>query len=156
MRAVATSGVLERRLISKPIPDPVRRAVLNLQVANAQFLDDFDRIVGKDGDSSTAYNILRILRGEPAGHPRREIAKRLVHRNADVTRVLDGLVSRGLVERVRSERDGRLSVARITPKGLKLLSKLDVAIEELEAEYAKKLSRKDWLDLSRLLEALYA
>jgi DNA-binding MarR family transcriptional regulator len=79
-----------------------------------------------------------------------------VYRKSDVTRVIDVLVRRGLVERARSASDRRLSVARITPKGLKTLLRLDALLEALTAEYDRKLTRREWVELSRLLEAFYA
>src|SRR5262249_18533899 len=134
----------------------VQRGVVNLQVAYAHFEEDFERTVGREGLSSSAYNTLRILRGRPEGHPRGALARRLVYRRADVTRLLDVLVRRGLVERVRSHADRRLSLARITPKGLRMLARLDTVLDELLAEYEKKLTKREWQELSRLLEALYA
>jgi len=157
MQMTEVPGILERRLfLSRPIASAIQRGLVNLQVAYAHFEEDFDRMVGKEGLSSSAFNALRILRGDPGGHPRGEIARRLVYRKADVTRLIDVLVRRGLVERVRSKIDRRLSLARITPKGLKVLARLDALVDELIAHYERKLTRREWLDLSRLLEGLYA
>ena len=149
-------GILERRLKSRPITNPIQRAMVNLQVAFAHFEEDFERMVGKEGLSSSSFNVLRILRGHPDGHPRGELSKRLVYRNSDVTRLLDVLVRRGLVERVRSTSDRRLSVARITPKGLKTLARLDVLVEAMFADWEPRMTRREWVELSRLLEVLYA
>ena len=151
-----TTGILERRLQSRPITDPVHRATMNLQVASAHFEDDFGETLAPEGVSSTGLNVLRILRGQPDGHPRGEIAKRLIYRNADVTRIIDRLTRRGLVERVRSPRDRRLSLTRLTPKGRKLVARLEQPIESLMARYRRKLPPADYRELSRLLEALYA
>jgi DNA-binding MarR family transcriptional regulator len=150
-----TSGILERRLQSRPITDAVYRATMNLQVAAAQFEADFAETLAVEGVSSTALNVLRILKGHPEGHPRGEISKRLIYRNADVTRIIDGLTRRGLVERVRSPRDRRLSLARLTPKGHKLVARLVAPIDTLVARYRRKLSTADYEELNRLLEALY-
>jgi DNA-binding MarR family transcriptional regulator len=150
------AGILERRLMMRPVTNPTFRGVLNIQVAFTHFDQDFDRVIGADRLSSSSYNVLRILRGHPEGHRRGEIAKRLLYLKSDVTRVIDVLLRRGLVERGRHPRDRRLSLARITPKGLKLLARLDGPLNELLAEYDKKLTRREWVELSRLLEAVYA
>jgi DNA-binding MarR family transcriptional regulator len=150
------AGILERRLKSRPMTHPVQRAMVNLQVAFAHFDEEFGRMGGKEGFSASSYNVLRILRGQPEGHPRGELSKRLVYRKSDVTRVLDVLVRRGLVERVRSPKDRRLSVARITPKGLKTLARLDVLVAAQMADWEPRMTRREWIELSRLLEALYA
>jgi DNA-binding MarR family transcriptional regulator len=80
--------------------------------------------------SSTQYNVLRILRGAPEGLPCGEIAKRMITRDPDITRLLDRLEKRGLISRSREARDRRTVMARITGAGLKLLARLDEPIQE--------------------------
>src|ERR1700675_273919 len=80
--------------------------------------------------SPTQYNVLRILRGSPDGLPCGEIASRMITRDPDITRLLDRLEKRGLISRCRETKDRRMVMARITPDGLKLLSRLDEPVEE--------------------------
>jgi len=151
-----TDGALERRLkISQPVTDPATRALMNLDLADAHFLEDFEAATLTEGLSMSAYNVLRILRGNPDGHPRTEIAQRMIYRRTDLTRLIDGLIRRGLVERLRGRRDRRLSVTRITPKGLKTMTRLDPLINDAADRYRRKLSVREWDELSRLLEKLY-
>src|SRR4029077_2488679 len=63
--------------------------------------------------SATQYNVLRILRGAPQGLPCGEIARRMVTRDPDVTRLLDRMEKRSLISRSRESRDRRLVLARI-------------------------------------------
>jgi len=86
--------------------------------------------------SSTQYNVLRILRGAPEGLPCGEIAKRMITRDPDITRLLDRLEKRGLISRSREARDRRTVLARITGAGLKLLARLD---EPVQAAHRKQL-----------------
>src|SRR5665213_950857 len=82
------------------------------------------RLIGvlKDEElSSNQYNVLRILRGAPDGLACGEIGDRMITRDPDITRLLDRLERRGLIERWRDERDRRVVMARIAPEGLKLL-----------------------------------
>ena len=59
------------------------------------------------------YNVLRILRGAVAGGLScSEISERMVTRDSDITRLLDRLEVRGLVERSRSREDRRVVLAR--------------------------------------------
>lgn len=151
------NGVLERRLkTSRPVSDPVTRALMNLDVAHAHFLEEFEAATLTEGLSMSAYNVLRILRGHPDGHPRTEIAQRMVYRRADLTRLIDGLIRRGLAERRRGRRDRRLSVTHISSKGLKTMVRLDPLIDALVERYRRKLSVPEWQQLSRQLETLYA
>ena len=72
------------------------------------------------GLTQPQYNVLRILNGiYPGAHARGEIARRMMRRAPDLTRMLDRLVKMGLVEREKGEQDHRQSLARITPKGRK-------------------------------------
>ena len=68
--------------------------------------------------SSTQYNVLRILRGAPAGLACGEIAGRMITRDPDVTRLLDRLEKRGLISRSRETKDRRTVMTRITSGGL--------------------------------------
>ncbi len=151
----STGHVLERRLQMTPVRDAAVRGLMNLFVANAHAMDAFEQVTGQAGLSYASYNVLRILRGQPEGHARMDIAQRLVTKSADVTRLVDGLVGKGLVRRVRSKSDGRLSLARITPKGIGVLARLDPLIEAFVSEYRGRLSVSQWSELSGLLEALY-
>src|SRR5882762_5359070 len=86
--------------------------------------------------SGTQYNVLRILRGAPEGLPCGEIASRMITRDPDVTRLLDRLEKRGLVSRCRETQDRRTVLTRITPAGLKLLTRLD---QPVQATHRKQL-----------------
>jgi DNA-binding MarR family transcriptional regulator len=152
-----TDGVLERRLkILRPVADPATRMLMNLDLADAHFQEEFEAATMTEGLSMSAYNILRILRGHPDGHPRTEIAQRMVYRKTDLTRLIDRLLRRGFAERRRGRHDRRLSVTRITSKGLKTLERLDPLINGLVERYRRKMSVPELKELSRLLETLYA
>src|SRR5438552_19215185 len=80
--------------------------------------------------SATQYNVLRILRGSPEGLACGEIASRMITRDPDVTRLLDRLEKRGLISRCRETKDRRMVLTRISPKGRKLLARLDEPVQE--------------------------
>jgi DNA-binding MarR family transcriptional regulator len=103
--------------------------------------------------SPTQYNVLRILRGSPAGLPCGEIASRMITRDPDVTRLLDRLEGRGLISRSRDAKDRRAVVARITPEGLKLLERLDEPIQEGHRKQLGHLGRERLSALTELLAA---
>jgi DNA-binding MarR family transcriptional regulator len=81
------------------------------------------------GLSQPQYNVLRILRGAaPEGLPLGEIGARMIHREPDLTRLLDRLERRELTTRVRDSGDRRVVRASITDQGLELLSALDAPV----------------------------
>jgi DNA-binding MarR family transcriptional regulator len=98
------------------------------------------------------YNVLRILRGaRPDGLSAGAIAERMVHRDSDMTRLLEGLARRGLVSRTRGE-DRRVVIARITADGLELLRGLDAPVGRVHREQLRHLSRRQLESLIELLD----
>ena len=146
---------LQRRLKMRPLDDPVIEGMLNLLVTAAALRERAEAEFGRFGLTSTAYNTLRILRGSPDGLPRGEIAQRLVNPSPDVTRLIDRLERRGLVRRLRARSDRRLSLTRITPKGLALVAQAEAANQAQRAALAGRLSDEEWRQLSAFCERIY-
>jgi DNA-binding MarR family transcriptional regulator len=147
---------LKKRLDQAAFESPVQEAVLNLLVASGHVRVRLDRVCVDHGVTLGQYNVLRILKGvHPAGHARCEIARRMLERSPDVTRLIDRLERQGLVERGRSEDDRRLSVTRITRKGLRVLEEMQPGIQSAHREIAERLSADDARQLSRICESLY-
>lgn len=136
---------------------PVREDVsLNLRVASTLIYNEFEKITGAMGISSSQYNVLRILKGVyPGGYPRCEIASRMIERAPDITRIIDRLENQKLVERVRTDKDRRMSITKITKKGLKTVNELQPKVEKKHLEVTKKLNNDECRELSTLLEKLY-
>jgi len=113
-------------------------------------------VVRAHGITLPQYNVLRILRGaHPEGHPRYEIARRMLDRAPDVTRIIDRLAEKKLVERDRGASDRRHSVTRITREGLKLLERIDPEMTKAFVPMEARLTQRDARELSLLCEALY-
>lgn len=146
---------LRRRLHQIKFESPVQEAVLNLMVAAGHVRDRIDRVCEDHALTHGQYNVLRILRGAPEGHARCEIARRLIERAPDVTRLIDRLQRQGLVERARSEEDRRLSLTRITKKGLKVLDTMQPAVDAAFQEIAVRIPIDDADELSRICETIY-
>jgi len=84
------------------------------------------------GLTPTQYNVLRILRGmAPQGLACQEIARRMITRDADLTRLLDRLEKRGLINRQRQTDDRRVVLITVTSAGSALLAELDDMVNEL-------------------------
>jgi len=101
--------------------------------------------------SSTQYNVLRILRGAPEGLPCGEIGSRMITRDPDITRLLDRLEKRHFISRSRESKDRRMVLTRITPEGLKVLSRLDEPVQEAHRRQLGHLGRERLVELSELL-----
>jgi DNA-binding MarR family transcriptional regulator len=107
----------------------------------------------RHGLSPTQYNALRILRGAgPEGLPCTEVGKRMINRDPDITRLLDRLERRGLIQRSRERKDRRVIKARITPAGLTLLKTMNREVEQFHRSLLGPLGEQRLQALIRLLE----
>ena len=103
------------------------------------------------------YNVLRILRGAgAAGHPRCEIAARMLERAPDITRLIDRLEKQKLVKRAHSDENRRLSVAKISRKGLALIDRIEPDLNKVNRRREEKLSAAKWIVLTSLCKKIYA
>jgi DNA-binding MarR family transcriptional regulator len=128
-------------------------AFLNLQRTADALLRGVEELLKPWGLTQTQYNALRILRGAgERGLLCREVGERMVTRDPDVTRLLDRLDSRGLIERSRDPRDRRVIITRITESGLKVLAGIDAPLEELHRRQLGHLGETNIRQLIRLLE----
>ncbi len=136
---------------------PVREELgLNLRVAVALLDSRFNKRIEEYGITAVQYNVLRILKGVyPEGHARCEIASRMIERASDITRIIDRLEKQGLVERDRTNEDRRISITRITEKGIEILNKLNKIVEQEHISHTKNLNDDQCRQLSMLLEKLY-
>ncbi|NUM82024.1 MarR family transcriptional regulator [bacterium] len=147
---------LEKRIKQTRFSNLGEKATINLLVASGFMIQKFDTICAEFDITRGQYNVLRILRGVyPGGHPRSEIIDRMIERAPDVTRLLDRLEKQGLAERIASSEDARLSVARITKKGLKLLDTMSSSIAELDTYLIQKLTDEELVRLSEICEKIY-
>ncbi len=103
--------------------------------------------------SFAQYNVLRILRGAgPEGLTCGGVSERLVQHDPDVTRLLDRLEKRALIERHRDQKDRRVVRTAITQGGLELLAQLDAPVDALHEQQLGHLSESRLTDLITLLE----
>lgn len=68
------------------------------------------------------FNVMRILKGK---HPQpvciRDIASRMIEKNSNVPRIIDRLVTKGIVVRQTSETDKRETLVSLTEDGMRQL-----------------------------------
>jgi DNA-binding MarR family transcriptional regulator len=133
-----------------------QEAGLNIFVTAYYLRSKHEEILAKYGLTMPQYNVLRILNGiYPEGHPRCEIISRMIEPAPDVTRIIDRLMKDNLVERFNSVEDKRLSMTRITEKGIKLLEKANPEVRAIGKYISSTLSNIEKKELSTLLEKIY-
>jgi DNA-binding MarR family transcriptional regulator len=103
----------------------------------------------------TQYNVLRILRGAGAeGVTCSQAGERMVNHDPDMTRLLDRLEARKLVERKRSSQDRRIVITRITKTGLALVNSLDEPLKALLKQHVGHVGKERLEQLIDTLEIL--
>ena len=117
------------------------------------------RVVEPHGITLQQFNVLRILRGaeragETQGLPTLELADRMVERAPGITRLLDRLERKRLVERQRCPHDRRQVLCRIAPGGLTLLERLERPMAQADGDCLGMLDDRQLRSLLGLLEAI--
>lgn len=139
---------------NRPFASAGHRALVNLYFTANWARSQQQVAFGHHGLSAQQFNILRILKGAlPNSLPVSEVRARMIDRAPNTTRLLDKLVSKSLVERVRGEEDRRAVLVRITPAGLEVL---DAIANRLPAhtQFLKNLTSAEVVELDRLLDKL--
>ncbi|MEM9559050.1 MAG: MarR family transcriptional regulator [Planctomycetota bacterium] len=133
---------------------PHQEAFLNVARTRSHLERDFYALFKARGLTEASYNVLRIVRGhEDRGSPIRSSAIRdeMVVRVPDVTRLVDRLESRGLVDRRRCPADKRVVFVQITARGRELLDRLQDAVGRTHIAQLEHMTRGELSELNRLL-----
>lgn len=152
-----TRSLREEIQQSRPFASRATEVALGLLRTNDLFAAATAALLRPHGLTQSSYNVLRILRGAgDEGLPCAQIGQRMVSRVPDVTRLVDRLVERGLVDRQRSESDRRVVWIRLLPTGRELLAELDQPIEDLNRQLCSGLDDGQLARLIGLLDTLRA
>jgi DNA-binding MarR family transcriptional regulator len=113
-----------------------------------------DELFARHDLTAQQYNVLRLLRAKgPEPLPTLTLARRLVSRAPDITRMLDKLERHGWIVRQRPAENRRQVLVRITPAGIALLDRLEEPVREC---HRRQLGHMSGTDLKRLTQLLRA
>ena len=127
------------------------KALLNI-LYTANWINSYQNDFFKAyGISPQQYNILRILRGAQSALNVQTIKERMIERSPNVTRLMDKLCAKHLIERFPSQEDRRVVKIVITKQGRDLLEKIPM---DFNSDLLKNLSEEDAEQLSDLLDKL--
>jgi DNA-binding MarR family transcriptional regulator len=136
----------------KHFDSPQQEAFLNLWRTYDRLRLLEDELFGRHELTAQQYNALRLLRAaHPGGLPTLNLAARLVSRAPDITRLLDKLHERGLVERDRPADNRRVVNIGLTEAGLALLDRLADEVRECNT---RQLGHLDAREIKTLVELL--
>lgn len=145
---------LEEEIQQTSFKSEKQKATLNLIFTSGWLVNKHKEFFKPFGITTQQYNVLRILRGQ---HPKSistcVIKERMLDRNSDVSRIVDRLALKGWVKKATCPEDRRLVDVVISEDGLKLLSRMDKAVDQLD-DTLGKLTEKDAAALNELLDKI--
>lgn len=154
------AGVARRRkrtaLIENPVP--ALDAFLALVRAHDHARRLNDAAFAQAGVTAAQYNLLRSLyvQDEGTGLPCAVLGERMLSRVPDVTRLVDRLAARGLLERKRSQKDRRVVLVHLTDEGVALVERIHQPMLDSHTECFEVLSERELASLTRLLRKVAA
>jgi DNA-binding MarR family transcriptional regulator len=142
---------IEEEIKQYKFSSPYQKALINLTLTANWLFNKQQEFFKPFGITSQQFNILRILKGQfPGSISAIEIKRRMLDKNSDVSRLLDRLLKKQLVDKKISPTDKRASEISISQKGLELLKEIDPYQRKLDGVLA--LSQEEAEHLSDLLD----
>ena len=130
------------------------KAMVNLQFTQLAVSNKLGEVFKRANISAQQYNVLRILRGQyPNSASIGLIKERMLDKNSDVSRIIDRLKRKKLLERKECKLDRRQKDVTISDEGLKLLETLDEDLSSIEKVIAN-VSEEDAVKLNSILDEI--
>ena len=137
---------------SRHFDSPQQEVYLNLWRTYDRLRAYEDELFGRHGLTAQQYNALRLLR---AAHPGKvatlALAAKLISRAPDITRLLDRLEERGLIERGRPADNRRVVNVGISAAGIELLDALATVVNDCHTTQLGHLKPREMATLVELL-----
>jgi DNA-binding MarR family transcriptional regulator len=145
---------IEKDIHQNTFADSRQKAMINILYSYGWIIEKIKDFLATEDITHQQFNILRILRGS---HPQPistlQIRERMLDKMSDTSRIVDRLVTKGLVKKTVCSKDKRLVDVIITDKGQKLLKKLDVESDHI-SHIMGTLSEEEADQLSALLDKM--
>ncbi|MBN2191149.1 MAG: MarR family transcriptional regulator [Candidatus Aureabacteria bacterium] len=117
--------------LPQPFQSSKHEALLNLLRTASVLSKKGDRFFSEYGLTMSQFNLLMVLKySGSACLTQSEIAERLLVNRANVTGLIDRLQKAGLVERTGDRKDRRHYFIMLTPKGGKILDKVEMSYDK--------------------------
>jgi DNA-binding MarR family transcriptional regulator len=121
--------------------------------AHSLMLDIMEPVIEQRGFSFVQYVVMSSLRDGIAVNPK-AICSQFRHDSGALTRIIDQLAERGLLERVRRDRDRRKVELQLTPAGRETIESLIPLVVAKLNEVLTDFTKTDVQELLRLLVKL--
>ena len=153
IRAMPPATAASVRRPKRRFDSPQQEAFLNLWRTYDRMRALEEQLFARYDLTPQQYNALRLLKAaHPDPIPTLSIAARLISRAPDITRLLDKLHERKLIERQRPADNRRTVMVSITSAGRELLEKLTSDVRDCHARQMGHLSASEMRSLIDLLQ----
>ncbi len=126
---------------------------LLLERAGRAVGERLDHAIGRDGVTSDHWRVLRRL-ADGEGHTMGELAENLQMNPPTLTKLVDRMVGKSLVQRAADPEDSRRVLVYATDAGLELLHELQGKVDQHHAALQTLLGPRNARQLERLLTTL--
>lgn len=136
-----------------PMPETVMVRLIRISVSGLG--DFFEPVFRKLGLTESSFHVLCLLMASEHGQASpSELSELVGTSRANMTRILESLVSEELVSRAAEARDARRHVIRISPKGRKAaIAAVPKLVEPLKGAFSD-LSAEEFAMLNKLLQKM--
>lgn len=149
---MSSSNLREQLKKQGPFGSLEQEAMLSILRTSDLLENRLARLLREYDLTPSQYNAMRIMRGEGKPMPCLEVANRMIQVAPAITRVIDQLEARALIDKVQSSDDRRVFLVTLTPDGRQLLKRLDRPIEELHQALLGKVPSNMLEKLNQILE----
>ena len=144
-------NVKEVLKISKEVGEE-RLAILHIMLINNHIKEAINNILKPLDISLQQYNVLRILRGQQGKAANlNTITERMIDKMSNTTRLVDKLITKGLVNRAICPSNRRKVEILITEKGLEQLKVLEEKVNSIENAICSDMTIPELKKLNELL-----
>lgn len=134
---------IEKDIKQKSFKNVYEKVAVNLMYTDNWLVNHYSQILKSYKLSDKQYFVLKILlESSPNPVSVNFIIERMLNKMSNGSRLVDKLIEKGLVLKVRSKTDKRSMDVAITDKGLLLIEELDQKVAEWEGNYSR-LSKEE-------------
>lgn len=133
--------------------NPQNKAMVNILFTHAWLIERIKNFVKSENITPQQYNILRILRGSGVPLSTLQLRERMLDKMSDTSRIVERMITKGLLQKQTSKKDKRMVDVSITLGGIQLLEKMDTRNHELDS-IMHQLDEQELESLNNLLDKL--
>lgn len=143
---------LEEEIQQPKFENEFIKAFINLSFTNNHFTDLSKKIFKSYKLTAQQFNVLRILKGVyPKSKTTGEVKEVMIDKSPDLTRLVDRLIAKNLVERENCPIDRRQVNLKIKTKGIELIEMIEPEMRNFNT-FLESISEKEAKTLNHILD----